>query len=79
MLTKLRIGTHSLAIETGRYMVQQKYQLIKDFVNSAPQMWKMRCIFFSGPQYNLLRNEYNIPFINIYDFNKKSMILLILQ
>jgi hypothetical protein len=26
---------------------------------------------FQCPQYNLLRNEYNIPFINIYDFNKK--------
>jgi hypothetical protein len=25
---------------------------------------------FQCPQYNLLRNEYNIPFINIYDFNK---------
>ena len=45
-------------------MVQQKYQLIKDFVNSAPQF------LFQYPQYNLLRNEYNIPFINIYDFNK---------
>ena len=27
---------------------------------------------FQCPQYNLLRNEYNIPFINIYDFNKRS-------
>ena len=25
---------------------------------------------FQCPQYNLLRNEYNIPFINIYAFNK---------
>jgi hypothetical protein len=45
MLTTLRISAHSLAIETGRYGTK-KYQLVKDFVNSAPQMWKMRCIFF---------------------------------
>jgi CTP:phosphocholine cytidylyltransferase-like protein len=25
---------------------------------------------FQCPQYNLLRNEYDIPFINIYYFNK---------
>ena len=25
---------------------------------------------FQCPQYNLLRNEYNLPFINIYGFNK---------
>ena len=24
---------------------------------------------FQYPQYNLLRNEHNIPFTNIYDFN----------
>jgi hypothetical protein len=34
-------------------------------------MWKMRYIFFfQCPQCNLLRNEYDIPFINIYHFNK---------
>lgn len=25
---------------------------------------------FLCPQYNLIRNDYNIPFINIYNFNK---------
>ena len=29
---------------------------------------------FQCPQYNLLRNEYNIPFINIYDFNNNDFI-----
>ena len=66
MLPTLRISAHSLAVETVD-MVQQKYQLIKDFVNSAPQMWKMRYIFFfQRPQYNLLRNEYNITSIVIF-------------
>jgi hypothetical protein len=45
-------------------MVQQKYQLIKD-LSILPHTF-----FFQCPQSNLLRNEYDIPFINIYHFNK---------
>ena len=45
MLTKLRISAHSSAIETGRYDIT-KIPADQDFVNSVPQMWKMRYIFF---------------------------------
>ena len=44
MLTKLRISAHSLAIETGGYGTT-KIPANQSFVNSAPQMWKMRYIY----------------------------------
>ena len=70
MLTKLRISAHSLAIETGRYGTT-KIPADQKFCKFCPTNVEDEVHFlFQCPQYNLLRNEYNIPFINIYDFNK---------
>ena len=70
MLTKLRISAHSLAIETGRYGTT-KIPADQRFCKFCPTNVEDEVHFlFQCPQYNLLRNEYNIPFINIYDFNQ---------
>ena len=70
MLTKLRIGAHSLAIETGRYGTT-KIPADQNFCKFCPTNVEDEVHFlFQCPQYNLLRNEYNIPFIIIYDFNQ---------
>lgn len=70
MLTKLRISAHSLAIETGRYGTT-KLPADQRFCKFCPTNVEDEVHFlFQCPQCNLLRNEYDIPFINIYHFNK---------
>lgn len=70
MLTKLRISAHSLAIETGRYGTT-KIPADQRFCKFCPTNVEDEVHFlFQCPQCNLLRNEYDIPFINIYHFNK---------
>jgi hypothetical protein len=65
MLTKLRVSAHSLAIETGRYGTT-KIPADQRFCKFFPTNVEDEVHFlFQCPQYNLLRNEYNIPFINI--------------
>ena len=81
MLPKLRISAHSLAIETGRYGTT-KLPVDQIFCKFCPTNVEDEVHFlFQRPQYNLLRNEYNVPFINIYDFNRinDDRFLLILQ
>ena len=72
MLTNLRIRANSLAIETGRYDTT-KIPADQRFCKFCPTNVEDEVNFlFQCPLCNLLRNEYNIPFINISDFNKIS-------
>jgi hypothetical protein len=74
MLTKLRISAHSLAIETGRYGTT-KIPADQRFCKFCPINVEDEVHFlFQCLQYNLLRNEYNILFINIYDFINPAVI-----